>query len=84
MVSLAEVFLKMLHLSSWHHCNLSPVMYQAKKRYVWSLTVLRGQSGACLLNGGGIAKGKDALRALDSQVMIYHQGAPMLLPPQLL
>lgn len=39
---------------------------------------------ACLFDGGSIAEGKDALRALDPQMMIHHEGAPVLLPLQLL
>lgn len=39
---------------------------------------------ACLLNGGGVAQGKDGVRALEAQVAIHHQRAPMLLALQLL
>jgi hypothetical protein len=39
---------------------------------------------ACLLNGGGVAQGKDGVRALEAQVAIHHQRVPVLLALQLL
>ena len=42
------------------------------------------QTAARLLYGGGVAQGKDAVGALDAEVAVHHQRAPVLLTLQLM
>ncbi len=57
-------------IANWTHCEEKCVYAE--------------DAGSCLLNGSGVAKCENAVRALHAQVVVHHQRAPVLLPLQLL